>query len=220
MKILCHLNVKFGESEMQKQSKARSFMQATTLMVGLAACSSFVMVPAAMAAERSATERVDDAAITAQVKTRLLANEVTRSININVDTKAGVVTLRGTAPNETAKEKAEEVAHGVEGVQAVANALIIGDSSMNPQTATAKAKDAAVEGEQMAGDAWITTKVKAQLLADDEVKGFDINVSTKSGVVTLAGLLPSEAMRDKAVRITKGVKGVKKVNSDALKVGS
>lgn len=205
---------------MQKQSKAKFLMQATTLMVGVVACSSFVMVPAAMATERSATERVDDAAITAQVKTRLLANEVTRSININVDTKAGIVTLRGTAPNEAAKAKAEEVAHAVKGVQAVANALIVGDSSMNPQTVTAKAKEAAVEGEQMAGDAWITTKVKVQLLADDEVKGFDINVSTKNGVVTLAGLLPSEAMRDKAMSIAKGVKGVKKVNGDALKVGS
>lgn len=90
---------------------------------------------------------------------------------------------------------------------------------MNPQTATAKTKEAAEHGEEMAGDAWITTKVKTQLLADSDVKGLDINVSTKDGVVTLAGRVPTTAMRDKAVSVTQGVKGVKAVNIQALEVG-
>jgi len=70
----------------------------------------------------------------------------------------------------------------------------------------------------MAGDAWITTKVKSQLLADSDVKGLDINVSTKDGVVTLAGKVPTTAMRDKAISVAQGVKGVKKVDTQALKV--
>ena len=202
------------------QSKKRSFLKTTTLSLGLAVLAPALFATPASAAERSATQRVDDAAITAQVKTRLLADETTRSINMNVDTKAGVVTLRGTAPTESAKERAEEIAKAVDGVQVVANALIVGDSSMNPQTATAKTKEVAEEGEHMAGDAWITTKVKSQLLADSDVKGLDINVSTKDGIVTLAGRVPTTAMRDKAISLAKDVKGVKEVNTQALKVGS
>lgn len=91
---------------------------------------------------------------------------------------------------------------------------------MNPQTATAKAKEVGKEGEDMADDAWITTKVKSKLLADSDVKGLDINVSTENGVVTLAGLVPTSVMRDKAVSLAQSVKGVKKVNTQALKVGS
>jgi osmotically-inducible protein OsmY len=202
------------------KSKNNQLLKVASLSLGLAALVPTFLTTSATAAERSVTQKVDDAAITAQVKTRLLADEATRSININVDTEAGVVTLRGTSPTAAAKARAEEIAKSVEGVQAVGNSLIVGDSSMNPQTATAKAKETAKEGEQMAGDAWITTKVKAELLADSDVKAFDINVSTKNGVVTLAGLVPSKAMHDKAITITQGVKGVKKVNSQALKVGS
>ena len=202
---------------MKSVKKSHRYYRGVVVATGFLAVAAINPLQTAVAAERSATQRVDDAAITAQVKTRLLADEVTRSININVDTEAGVVTLRGTAPTAEAKAKAEQVAKSVEGVQVVANSLIVGDSSMNPQTVTAKAKEVAEEGEHAAGDAWVTTKVKAHLLADSDIKGLDINVSTKDGVVTLAGLVPSKAVRDKAISIAKGVKGVKSVSSEALK---
>jgi hyperosmotically inducible periplasmic protein len=67
-------------------------------------------------------------------------------------------------------------------------------------------------------DTWITTKVKADLLVTEEVKGLDINVSTTNGVVTLAGLLDSKAQLDKAVAVTKAIKGVKSVETKALKL--
>jgi len=67
-------------------------------------------------------------------------------------------------------------------------------------------------------DTWITTKVKADLLVTEEVKGLDINVSTTNGVVTLAGLLDSQSQVDKAVAVAKAIKGVKSVETKALKV--
>ncbi len=67
-------------------------------------------------------------------------------------------------------------------------------------------------------DTWITTKVKADLLVTEEVKGLDINVSTTNGVVTLAGLLDSQTQVDKAVAVAKAIKGVKSVETKALKV--
>ena len=62
-------------------------------------------------------------------------------------------------------------------------------------------------------DAWITTKVKADLLATDGVSGTSINVDTKDGVVTLTGNVNSSAEADKAVTVARGIKGVTKVDS-------
>lgn len=165
-----------------------------------------------------ATRSAKDAAITAQVKIKILADEVTRGININVDTDMGHVLLRGTASSSTASNKAEQIAKTVDGVKSVTNGLIIGKASANPQTATARAQQAAREGADMASDAWVTTKVKSQLIADDSVKGSAIKVSTEGGIVILGGTVSSDAMRDKTVELAQGVSGVSSVNADNLKV--
>lgn len=75
---------------------------------------------------------------------------------------------------------------------------------------------AGTDSEQPVTDTWITTKVKSSLLADADVAGSDINVSTKDGVVTLAGVLNSQAAVDKAVQITRGIEGVVDVDTRAL----
>ncbi len=76
------------------------------------------------------------------------------------------------------------------------------------------------ESETPVSDTWITTKVKADLLVTEEVKGLDINVSTTNGVVTLAGLLDSQAQHDKALAVAKSIKGVRSVEAKALKLKS
>lgn len=72
--------------------------------------------------------------------------------------------------------------------------------------------------QQPVEDSWITTKVKADLLVDEQTKGLDINVSTKNGVVTLAGRLDSSAQVDKAVSIARAIKGVNSVDATTLTV--
>jgi len=67
-------------------------------------------------------------------------------------------------------------------------------------------------------DTWITTKVKADLLASDGVSGTDVKVETKNGIVTLTGTVATQAEYDKAVSVAKGVDGVKSVKSTGLKV--
>jgi osmotically-inducible protein OsmY len=161
---------------------------------------------------------LSDAALTAEIKTRLMADDTTRGININVDSKDGTVTLRGTVPSEAARDKASEIAESVAGERTVTNALLVGDSSSNPQTLSAKAKQAGERSEDVMSDSWITTQVKTKLLADETIKGLDVNVSTKNGEVVLAGLMPDEATRDKAVLLAGQVKGVTSVNAEALKV--
>ncbi|UKR52196.1 BON domain-containing protein [Xanthomonas fragariae] len=67
-------------------------------------------------------------------------------------------------------------------------------------------------------DTWITTKVKADLLATNNVSGTDVKVETKNGIVTLTGAVATQAEHDKAVAVAKGIEGVKSVKSIGLKV--
>ncbi len=71
----------------------------------------------------------------------------------------------------------------------------------------------ATEAGEVVTDAWITTKVKAELLATDDVPGTTIDVDTSNGVVTLMGNVNSSAEADKAVAVARGIKGVARVDS-------
>src|SRR5690242_3841843 len=63
-------------------------------------------------------------------------------------------------------------------------------------------------------DSAITTKVKSALLADADVKSFDIKVETRKGEVQLSGFVDTQVQMDRAVAIAKGVEGVKKVDNN------
>ena len=63
-------------------------------------------------------------------------------------------------------------------------------------------------------DATITTKVKADYVADKTVSALDIKVETYKGTVQLSGFAKSQAEINQAVAIARGVKGVKAVKND------
>ncbi|MDM5180293.1 BON domain-containing protein [Massilia sp. DJPM01] len=66
-------------------------------------------------------------------------------------------------------------------------------------------------------DAVITTKVKADIFKEPELKSMAIHVETEKGVVMLSGFVDSKADAEKAVRLAKSVDGVTAVKS-AIKV--
>ena len=63
-------------------------------------------------------------------------------------------------------------------------------------------------------DSVITTKVKAAILNEPTLKVTEINVETFKGVVQLSGFVTSQASINKAVEVTRQVKGVKSVKND------
>ena len=63
-------------------------------------------------------------------------------------------------------------------------------------------------------DTWITTKVKAALLEDEQVKSNEVNVETFKGVVQLSGFVSSNAAMQQAVKVTRGIQGVTSVKND------
>jgi hyperosmotically inducible periplasmic protein len=63
----------------------------------------------------------EDTMITTKVKTNLAADRVKNLVSVNVDTKDGVVHLKGTVPNEQAKAEAERLTKDTDGVVSVTN---------------------------------------------------------------------------------------------------
>jgi hyperosmotically inducible protein len=68
-------------------------------------------------------------------------------------------------------------------------------------------------------DSWITTKVKAEILANSVSKAFKVSVKTKSGAVRLKGKLPSQDAIDLVKMIAEKVEGVKSVDISGLSIG-
>lgn len=88
-------------------------------LVGTTACSSTVPVEA----------QIDDAAITAQVKSKLAADPEVAAHNIDVDTNEGVVTLSGRVDDGAERSEAEKLARNTDGVRRVINNLKVGDAT-------------------------------------------------------------------------------------------
>lgn len=75
---------------------------------------------------KSVGETIDDAAITAQIKTSLLNDPQVAGLKIDVDTFKGVVTLSGAVKTAAERDKAVSLARQVKGVTDVKSTLQVG----------------------------------------------------------------------------------------------
>ena len=85
-----------------------------------------------------------------------------------------------------------------------ATANTMSNAASATERAMSKAGDAV-------GDAAITGKVKTALIADPDVKALRIDVDTKDNVVTLTGVVTSQAEKNEALRLARTTMGVKRV---------
>jgi osmotically-inducible protein OsmY len=74
-------------------------------------------------ATAKAGDAIGDAAITAKVKTAFMADPDVKALQIDVDTKDGVVALKGSVDGRTNVDKAVQIARGIDGVKSVDNQL-------------------------------------------------------------------------------------------------
>ncbi|MFI8480901.1 BON domain-containing protein [Pseudomonas sp. NPDC078700] len=99
----------------------------------------------------------------------------------------------------------------------VAGTAFADTSSTMQQPTMLAANDTMDQAGEVVTDTWITSKVKSTFLADDSLSALDIKVETNKGVVSLSGVVASDAERDLAVAKAKEVNGVKDVSADGLK---
>jgi osmotically-inducible protein OsmY len=77
-------------------------------------------------AANDVSDKVKDAAITTAVNAKLAQDKGLSALRIDVDTVNGRVSLRGTAPDAAARERATTLASAVDGVVSVDNQLVVG----------------------------------------------------------------------------------------------
>jgi hyperosmotically inducible protein len=151
---------------------------------------------------KSATEdaktAVSDSWITSKTKIALYSDERVKGTQVSVDTKDGVVHLRGKVDSAEAKAAATEVATGIEGAKSVKN-----DLQVVAPTAR-KAVDAS--------DKDIAKTVETRLHKDANLKKVDVRAD--GGVVTLTGEVASITTSARASEMARGVPGVKSVKNE------
>ena len=171
------------------------------------------MLPQRASSDRSFGEKVEDATITATIKSKLLWNSNTDGLDIHIDTNNGKVTLSGSASNDAEKSLAGRIAKESDGVVGVKNDLAL----VNKSDTVVKSQPAVAKPQPTMSDGWITAKVKSSLMFTRGVDSLDIKVTTRDGVVTLQGVVDSTAERELAIRVAQDIRGVKKVDASSLK---
>lgn len=155
------------------------------------------LLTAGCATNRSISSQADDAATTASVKSRLIANPEVSSYEIDVDSTDGIVRLSGWVKTQAERAAAERVAAQTNGVRPVQNEIALGDPTLSENLE----------------DGVILVKVKSKLAADPDVSALNIDVDVSRGVVTLSGDVPGKAQIDEAVRLARSTEGVRSVTS-------
>ena len=141
---------------------------------------------------------VSDSWITSKTKIALFADSRAPGSAVSVETKNGMVSLRGKVENAAEKQAAEEIARGIEGVQGVRNDLQV---VPGPAKKLVDVKDDE-----------ITTQVKNRLKKDPKLKSVDVR--TDNGVVTLTGRLPNITDSARASQMARETPGVRAVRND------
>lgn len=158
---------------------------------------------ASTSTQRSTGQTIDDGVITANVKAHLIDNEIVEAGEVNVTTYRGVVQLSGFVDSNEEKAQATKEAQSVEGVKEVRNDLKVQGTNVADRSTG-----------EVIDDATLTAKVKTALIDDELTKAGEINVETHQGVVQLAGFVNTDAERNQATAVARGVAGVKSVRND------
>ena len=74
-----------------------------------------------------------------------------------------------------------------------------------------KVAEGANEARRLAAGAALTAKIKSKMALDDTIEAGDINVDTDGSVVTLRGVVGSQAERERAVQLARETDGVSSI---------
>jgi hyperosmotically inducible protein len=175
------------------------------------------VVPAKQEAAASAT----DDQVKERVTAKLEANNALKDSSISVQSvNSGVVLLGGKAATLSDAYHAVDVTASVPGVRRVASEIQSPDAMGDQELWYEGAYDKAKYEASTAADTWITTAAKLRLIANSDTPGFDINVDTNDGVVTLFGVVDSAQAKRAAEAEVRKVGGVKNVENDLQVVAS
>ena len=173
-----------------------------------------------------AGERLADSWLTTKVQAQFFADEDIKARYITVTTRDGIVTLKGHVESDDVRQQALQITKNTDGVRNISDQLLVGRPATNAfetsapgaVATTGAAIDATVSNAGGAlDDTRVKTMIQAKFFLDSAVKGRDIDVDTKSGVVTLRGRVGSDFERAQALVLARTTEGVQRVE-DGLTV--
>ena len=145
---------------------------------------------------RTTGQLIDDEIIETKALVNLRkASPELDNANLSVVSYNGVVLLAGQVASEAGRQQAEKVVQGVRDVRLVHNEITVSGPTSNLVRAN---------------DAWLTTKIKAKMVADNRLSANRIKVVTENGIVYLLGLV-TDTEADHAVKLVRESRGVQKV---------
>ena len=166
--------------------------------------------------------RLADSWLTTKVQAQFFADDDIKARYITVTTRDGVVTLKGYVESDDVRRQALQIANNTDGVRQIQDQLLVG----RPGTAGFEAPTPVATGggdpvvpvtPTAIDDATIATSIQAQYFLESAVKGRDITVGSKGGVVTLRGRVGSDYERAQALVLARTTEGVQRVE-DGLTV--
>jgi len=172
-----------------------------TVAILLQACAAAVLTGGAagvsMATDKRTTGTViEDQSIELKAFKAFSDNkEISDKAHLNVTSYNTVVLVTGETPDEALRRQAIDIVRNIPKVTHVHDEITIAAPSSLMSRSS---------------DSLITSKVKARLLADKNVKGLSIKVVTDKGVVYLMGIISREQGR-MATEIARQTGGVQKV---------
>ena len=153
--------------------------------------------------QRSIGSMMDDSILSSKVKTKMIADEFVKARHIDVDVLNGVVYLIGVVKSASQKRMAADLARSVEGVRHVENQLLVGKTSIG----------------QSFNDTMLTSKIRAKLLQDPDIRSTNIDVDTNNNIITLTGIVSAHEEKNRVLYVVQKVTGNRQI-IDNLSVGN
>jgi hyperosmotically inducible protein len=197
-----------------EQEKARA-EQVTREIKGVTELRDMLVV---VAPAKQAAVAADDDQIKDQIEKALKADQALADSSVKVaSVNKGVVVLSGTAASLSDHLAAVEDAGAVPGVLRIASEIespdALSDAEIWRETKAPGTGSVATATGAMS-DMWITTAAKVTLIANSETPASAINVDTKNGVVTLFGIVPTEASKRASEAAVAKLSGVREVHNE------
>ena len=153
----------------------------------------------------AAPKLASDGLVYAQIEAKLVQIDSDSALHVAVASHGGVVRLSGKVKTDDIEKRYVAAASQVDGVHHVDAALTV-DNALPSST-------------KAASDFALAAAVRVAIAGQAGVNSIPLQVGVKSGVVTLAGHVPSAAVHETVVAAAKGTHGVKSV-VDHLQDGS
>lgn len=184
----------------------KTFAKQLTLIAGLSlSLQSCIFVAGAAAGAAAIAVVYDHRTIQSTLDDTNMANRISNKIrafpylrnesHIEVTVFNGVILLTGETPQANWRSQVEDIAKSISNNARIYNQITIqGPTSSLTRTS----------------DAWVTTKIRSLMLANEGLKSSSIKVVTENGTVYLMGIVKQQ-QAETAVDIARQVSGVQRV---------